>query len=63
MHKEEILLQLRKIASSETEESLKEAIEGLKKGDVWKNSPKLQAWLTKTWLPETKVPERISVHS
>lgn len=34
MHKEEILSQLRTIASSETEESLKEAIEGLKKGDV-----------------------------
>lgn len=60
MHKEEILSQLRKIASSETEESLKEAIENLKKGDVWKNNPKLQAWFTKTWLPETKVPKEFT---
>ncbi|CAB4019209.1 Calcium-responsive transcription factor, partial [Paramuricea clavata] len=52
--REEVLLLLRNVAKSTTENEFEENVKLLKTQDVWLTSPKLRKWFENTWLVETK---------
>ena len=50
-----MLAHLRQCAHAPSQQEFKEAIEKFQKSKLWKKNPKLQSWMSKTWLPNSKV--------
>ena len=59
--KPKVLAKLRAIARARTEQEYTEKLSELKDSEEWKSSTKFQNYITKTWLPQHKVSQEISL--
>ena len=53
--KQSVLTKLRAVVRAGTEQEYLEKLDDLKKSEEWKANSNLRNYMTKTWLPQTKV--------
>ena len=53
--KEEVLAYLRLCAHASNRQEFEEAVHKFQNSEVWRKNARLQSWMSKTWLPSSKV--------